>query len=68
MTIAQYEEVRRDSRLFLVSPGHVLPEIEDVTYRETGFAVCANATTSPTSFKRLTPAPRPGWPVLHPAS
>ena len=39
MTIAQYEEVRRDSRLFLVSPGHELPEIEDVTYRETGFVV-----------------------------
>ena len=39
MTIPQYEKIRRDSRLFLVSPDHVLPEIEDVAYREPGFAV-----------------------------
>ena len=39
MTIPQYEEVRRDPCLFVVSPGHELPEVEDVAYRETGFVV-----------------------------
>ena len=39
MTIPQYEEIRRDPRLFLVSPGHEMPEIEDVAYREAGFVV-----------------------------
>jgi hypothetical protein len=33
MTRAEYESVRRNPRLFLVAPGHELPEIETVVVR-----------------------------------
>jgi hypothetical protein len=33
MTLAVYEEVRSDPTLFIVAPGHELPEIEEVVRR-----------------------------------
>jgi hypothetical protein len=39
MTTMDYEAVRRDPLLFLVRPGHVVPEVEDVVRSEPGFLV-----------------------------
>jgi hypothetical protein len=33
MTLAEYEGARADATVFLVAPGHELPEIEDVVRR-----------------------------------
>ena len=33
MTVSEYEEVRKNPRLFIVAPGHELPEIETVVLR-----------------------------------
>ena len=38
-TLADYEAIRADPRLFLVVPGHELPEIETVVAREPGYIV-----------------------------
>ena len=37
--LQRYEEIRSDPRTFLISPGHVFPEVEDVISREDGFLV-----------------------------
>jgi hypothetical protein len=39
MSLADYEYVRADSTLFVVAPGHELPEIENVIRREDGYQV-----------------------------
>ncbi len=39
MGIARYEKIRHDPCLFLVRPGHEIPDIEDVVKREDGFAI-----------------------------
>jgi hypothetical protein len=39
VSLPVYEHVRSDSALFLVVPGHVLPEIETVVDRHEGFEV-----------------------------
>jgi hypothetical protein len=39
MSLAAYEEVRSDSTLFLVAPGHELPEIEEVVRRTDAYQV-----------------------------
>lgn len=36
---ATYEEIREDSRLFFVAPGHEMPEAEDVVRRGDGYFV-----------------------------
>ena len=38
-TLADYEAIRADARLFLVVPGHEVPEIETVVAREAGYIV-----------------------------
>ena len=37
LTLAEYEAVRRDPVLFVVAPGHELPEIEHVVARSDGY-------------------------------
>ena len=39
MSKARYEKIRQDPCLFLVRPGHELPEIEDVVKREDEFLI-----------------------------
>jgi hypothetical protein len=39
MTLSRYEQIRRDPTLFVVAPGHDLPEIESVVAREPDFQV-----------------------------
>lgn len=39
LRIADYEEIRRDSRLFFAVPGHEVPEAEDVVRRGDGYFV-----------------------------
>jgi hypothetical protein len=39
MSLAEYEDVRSDSTLFVVAPGHELPEIEEVVRRTDGYQV-----------------------------
>ncbi len=33
LTIAEYEEVRSDPTVFVVAPGHDLPEIEEIVHK-----------------------------------
>jgi hypothetical protein len=37
LTLAQYEAARRDPAVFVVAPGHELPEIEEVVLRAAGY-------------------------------
>jgi hypothetical protein len=39
MTVSEYEQVRADSRQFVVAPGHELPEIEAVITRKSAYQV-----------------------------
>ena len=39
LQLATYEEIRDDSRLFFVVPGHEVPEAEDVVRRGEGYFV-----------------------------
>jgi hypothetical protein len=39
LTLAAYEAVRADSALFVVAPGHELPEIEEVLRRTDAYQV-----------------------------
>jgi hypothetical protein len=39
MTLAAYEELRSDSTLFVVAPGHDLPEIEEVVQRTDDYQI-----------------------------
>lgn len=39
LPVADYEEIRADSRLFFVVPGHEAPEAEDVVRRKDGYFV-----------------------------
>lgn len=39
ITLAAYEEVRSDPTLFVVAPGHDLPEIEEVLQRTDAYQV-----------------------------
>ena len=39
MTTMDYEAIRRDAHLFLVRPGHVAPDVEDVVRTEDSFLV-----------------------------
>lgn len=39
LQLAAYEEIRRDSRLFFVVPGHEIPEAEDVVRKGDGYFV-----------------------------
>ena len=39
MTVSEYEQVRADSRQFVVAPGHELPEIEAVITRTDAYQV-----------------------------
>jgi len=41
LTVAQYEAVRKTSTLFIVAPGHELPEIETVVARRRAYQVVA---------------------------
>lgn len=41
MTVSEYEQVRKDPRLFIVAPGHELPEIETVVARARTYEVVA---------------------------
>jgi hypothetical protein len=37
MPLAEYERARADPAVFIVAPGHELPEIEDVAHRGPGY-------------------------------
>jgi hypothetical protein len=39
MTVSEYEQVRADSKQFVVAPGHELPEIENVVARTDRYQV-----------------------------
>jgi hypothetical protein len=39
LTLAQYEEVRGDPTRFVVAPGHVVTDVEDVVASGEGFAI-----------------------------
>ena len=39
LPLAAYEEIRQDSRLFFVVPGHEVPEAEDVVRKGDGYFV-----------------------------
>ena len=39
LELDRYEQIRQDPRLFVISHGHEIPEIEDVVQREDGFLI-----------------------------
>ncbi|HEY7197555.1 MAG TPA: hypothetical protein VH306_10230 [Gaiellaceae bacterium] len=39
LAVADYQLVRADPRLFIVAPGHVIPEAEHIVRRESSFVV-----------------------------
>lgn len=39
LSVEAYERVRADSAQFVVTPGHELPEVEDVVDRQPGYVV-----------------------------
>jgi hypothetical protein len=39
VAVEDYERVRRDPTLFMVVPGHEIPDVEDVVERASGFLV-----------------------------
>ena len=39
LDLYRYEEIRRNSQLFLISPGHEFPEVERVVERHEGYTV-----------------------------
>jgi hypothetical protein len=39
VTLDEYERVRQDPRLFVVAPGHELPDVEDVLVRTDSYVV-----------------------------
>jgi len=47
LSLARYEEVRRDPARFFVRPGHQLPDIEDVVEESGGFLVVMKREGTP---------------------
>ena len=48
LSLAEYEAVRRDSRTFVVVPGHEIPDVEDVIAAGRGHSVVRkHAATAP---------------------
>jgi hypothetical protein len=47
MTHAEFEELRSDSHLFAISPGHELQDVEGVVARRDGYNVVRKATGVP---------------------
>jgi hypothetical protein len=59
VSVPVYEQVRSDPSLFLVVPGHVLPEIETVLERHDGFAVLRKRPGKPERIAEETDPRRP---------
>jgi hypothetical protein len=58
MTIAEYESVRADSNEFFVLPGHVVPEVEEVSREEADYVVVAKIGAGARVAAKLDPRKR----------
>jgi hypothetical protein len=54
LTAEQYERVRDDATHFVVRPGHVVPDVEEVVRREPGFEVVRKREGEPAELARET--------------
>jgi hypothetical protein len=59
LTLAQYEELRREPTHFLVKPGHVYPEFERVVEETNGYVVVEKWGEAATEARKLDPRRRP---------
>ena len=59
LTLAQYEELRRDSTHFIVKPGHVYPEFERVVEEVNGYVVVEKTGQAAAEARRLDKRERP---------
>ena len=59
LTLAQYEELRRESTHFLVKPGHVYPEFERVVEEVNGYVVVEKWGEAAVEVRKLDPRRRP---------
>jgi hypothetical protein len=54
VSVAKYEQVRSDSTLFLIVPGHDKPEVEDLVERTDGFDVVRKRPGEPAAIASAT--------------
>jgi hypothetical protein len=59
LTRAEYEQLRADSHLFAVSPGHVAPDVEEVVETHSGYEVVRKYKGVPAQIAQKTD-PRTG--------
>jgi hypothetical protein len=59
MTLAEYEEVRANPTHFLVLPGHVVPEVEQLVSQTDGYLVVQKIGDAGAVAIRLDPRSRP---------
>jgi hypothetical protein len=59
LTLAQYEELRREPTHFLVKPGHVYPKFERVVEETNGYVVVEKGGEAATEARRQDPRLRP---------
>ena len=54
LPVAEYERIRADSTLFVIRPGHEIPDAEDVVERHDGFDVVRKRPGGPAELARET--------------
>jgi hypothetical protein len=52
LPIAEYERIRADSSLFVIRPGHEIPDVEDVVETQAGFDVVRKHPGGPADLAR----------------
>lgn len=54
LTIEEYTELRSDPLLFVVLPGHEIPEVEDIVQRTNGLLIVRKRAGEPAAVARAT--------------
>src|SRR5438067_9239001 len=54
ISMADYERVRSDARMFIIVPGHELPDVESVMERAEGWSVVRKDAGPPTTVAERT--------------
>ena len=54
LPVSEYERIRADSTLFVIRPGHEIPDVEDVVERHDSFDVVRKRSGGPAELARET--------------
>jgi hypothetical protein len=54
LTMAEYEQMRRDPTLFAIHPGHEIPDVEDVVERRDGYDIVRKHEGDPARLAKRT--------------